>query len=107
MSNYIALIHKDSDSDYGVSFPDFPGCISAGETIEEAGKMAGEALTGHVKTMLEYGEKVPPPSTLEDIIVQPENADAIAFIVVTISQPELEFVPMTAPSENPPEYTPA
>ncbi len=24
--NYIALIHKDRKSDYGVSFPDFPGC---------------------------------------------------------------------------------
>ena len=29
MSNYIAIIHKDSKSDFGVSFPDLPGCISA------------------------------------------------------------------------------
>jgi len=33
--NYIALIHKEENSDYGVSFPDFPGCISAGETLEQ------------------------------------------------------------------------
>ena len=30
MRQYIALIHKEADSDYGVSFPDLPGVISAG-----------------------------------------------------------------------------
>ena len=30
MRHYIALIHKDADGDYGVSFPVLPGCISAG-----------------------------------------------------------------------------
>ncbi|MEM8781033.1 MAG: type II toxin-antitoxin system HicB family antitoxin, partial [Cyanobacteria bacterium P01_G01_bin.49] len=36
MITYIATIHKDDDSDYGVQLYDFPGCISVGETIEEA-----------------------------------------------------------------------
>ena len=31
---YIALVHKDTDTSYGVSFPDLPGCISAGDTFE-------------------------------------------------------------------------
>ena len=35
MASYIAVIHKDPDSDFGVSFPDFPGCITAGATIDE------------------------------------------------------------------------
>ena len=35
---YIAYLHKDKGSDYGVSFPDFPGCITAGKTLEEARK---------------------------------------------------------------------
>ena len=30
MWHYIGLLHKDAHSDYGVSFPDFPGCITAG-----------------------------------------------------------------------------
>jgi predicted RNase H-like HicB family nuclease len=30
MRQYIALIHKDASSDYGVSFPDLPGCVTAG-----------------------------------------------------------------------------
>ena len=34
---YVAYLHKDRDSDFGVSFPDFPGCVTAGRTLEEAG----------------------------------------------------------------------
>ena len=33
MRQYIALIHKDPGSDYGVSFPDLPGVISAGKNF--------------------------------------------------------------------------
>ncbi len=83
MSNYIAVVHKDPDSDYGVSLPDFPGCITAGSTIDEAKDMAREALSLHIKGMLEDGEKIPEPSSLEDVMADPENADAIAFLVVT------------------------
>ena len=42
--NYIAILHKDDKSDYGVSFPDFPGCVTAGATLDEAKDMAKEAL---------------------------------------------------------------
>ena len=45
---YTGLIHKDPDSDYGVSFPDLPGCITAGHTVEEAREMAAEALALHL-----------------------------------------------------------
>ena len=34
--DYIEIIHKDPDSDFGVSFLDFPGCITAGRTLDEA-----------------------------------------------------------------------
>ena len=34
MTNYNALIHKDADSEFGVSFPDLPGCVSVGATLE-------------------------------------------------------------------------
>ena len=42
MRHYIALIRKDDNSDYGVSFPDFPGCVTAGSSIAEAVAMATE-----------------------------------------------------------------
>ncbi len=61
MRHYIALIHKDGDSDYGVSFPDLPGCISAGADLDEARSMAAEALALHVEGMAEDGLAVPEP----------------------------------------------
>ncbi len=64
---YPALVDKDEDSDFGVSFPDFPGCVSAGETAEEALLGAQEALAGHVVLMLEDGEELPKPSRLQDM----------------------------------------
>jgi predicted RNase H-like HicB family nuclease len=45
MANYIAVVHKDPNGDFGVFFPDFPGCITAGGTIDEAkGKDKGHIL---------------------------------------------------------------
>ena len=86
MADYIALIHKDPDSCYGVSFPDFPGCITAGDTLEEARKNAEEVLPFHIEGMLEDGDPLPPPSTLEQIRADLENQDALAFIVVTLAE---------------------
>ena len=81
MTSYIGLIRKDADSDFGVDFPDFPGCISGGTTLDEARRMAQEALELHVGGMIEDGEALPVGSCLETIMADPENADAVAFVV--------------------------
>jgi predicted RNase H-like HicB family nuclease len=65
--NYIALIHKEENSDYGVSFPDFPGCVSAGKTLEQAKTMAQEALISHINMLKEMHEQIPTPTTLEQV----------------------------------------
>jgi len=84
---YIAYLHKDRKSDYGVSFPDFPGCITAGTTLEEARRMAGEALSLHVAGMLEDGEALPNPSTLDDLRTDPAMKGAVAFLI-ELREPE-------------------
>jgi predicted RNase H-like HicB family nuclease len=84
MSEYIAAIHKDKDSDYGVSFPDFPGCITAGADLEEARQMATEALRGHIEVSREYGDPIPEPSTLEEVKTMEDFKDAEAFFVIQI-----------------------
>jgi len=53
--HYIALVRKDPDSDYGVSFPDFPGAVTAARSLNEAVARAGEALARHVEGMAEDG----------------------------------------------------
>jgi predicted RNase H-like HicB family nuclease len=36
MRNYIGLLRKEAGSDYGVSFPDFPGIATAGTNLDDA-----------------------------------------------------------------------
>jgi predicted RNase H-like HicB family nuclease/uncharacterized protein (DUF1778 family) len=79
--DYIAYLHKDRDSDFGVSFPDFPGCITAGKTLEEAHRMAAEALELHIAGMVEDGEEIPAPSTLDALADDPARKDAVSFLV--------------------------
>ena len=85
MRHYIALIHKEPDSDFGVSFPDFPGCVTAGATLQEALAMAAEALAGHIETMVEAGDAVPEPSDADAVMEDPENRDGV---VVLVSMPD-------------------
>ena len=84
MADYIALLSKDRDSDYGVDFPDFPGCVTAGTSPEEARELALEALCLHIEGMIEDGEPIPPPSTVERIRSDPANSDAIDILVVSV-----------------------
>jgi predicted RNase H-like HicB family nuclease len=86
MANYIALIHKDADSDYGVSFPDFPGLISAGTSLDDARGMAEEALAFHVEGMAEDGEAVPEPSSLESVKADTLHRDGVAIMVRLVSE---------------------
>jgi predicted RNase H-like HicB family nuclease len=86
--DYIAYLHKDKGSDFGVSFPDFPGCITAGKTLEEAHRMAAEALALHISGMIEDGDAIPAPSTLDALAEDPAREGAVAFLVHV--EPETE-----------------
>ena len=59
------VIHKDSDSDYGVTIPDMPGCFSAGATTDEALSNAIEAIECHIEGLMLDGEPVPSPRSVE------------------------------------------
>lgn len=88
---YWALIHKDLDSDYGVSFPDFPGCVTAGSSIAEAERMASEALGLHVEFLLEGGSALPYPSLDGEIYEAARQvageSGPVVIVPVTIATP--------------------
>ena len=62
---YPALIEAGG-GDYGVVFPDLPGCVAMGNTIDEAICHAEEALYDWMDSMKELGHPIPAPSALED-----------------------------------------
>ncbi len=81
METYLGLLRKEEGSSYGVDFPDFPGCITGGESMDEAYREASKALQLHIKGMLEDGEKIPEPTSLDDVMADPDNQDAVPFLV--------------------------
>jgi predicted RNase H-like HicB family nuclease len=95
MSSYVALIHKDPDSDYGVSFPDLPGCVSAGSTLDEAIAMAKEALALHIEGLLDDNENVPAPTAADEV----DRDDAL--LLTSIEVPDnlrVERINVTIPA---------
>ncbi|HWS03277.1 MAG TPA: type II toxin-antitoxin system HicB family antitoxin [Gammaproteobacteria bacterium] len=63
---YPVVIHKDPDSDYGVTVPDLPGCFSAGTTLDEVLVNAREAIECHIEGLLSEGEALSQPGSVED-----------------------------------------
>ncbi len=73
MIRYVALIHKEKKTSYGLMFPDFSGCIAVGDTADEAIEQGREALAFHVEGMRRDGEKIPVPRSLDAIKKAREN----------------------------------
>jgi predicted RNase H-like HicB family nuclease len=80
---YLAVIHKDSDSDYGVTIPDLPGCFSAGSTIDEAMDMAREAILCHIEGLLVDEVEIPVPLPMEVHQQNPDYRDGV-FVLIEI-----------------------
>ena len=86
MAHYIALIHKDADSGYGVSFPDLPGVITGGDTIDDVLQNAAEALAFAAEDWPEQtGKPFPKPRSIDELRkdagFQRDAADAVVAAV--------------------------
>ena len=83
-AHVIALVHEEGGA-YGISFPDFPGCVSGGITLEEAIDRGRAALAFHVEGMVEDGDPLPvlrPLSELRsDPIFREDAGDALIVAV--------------------------
>ncbi|TVM32123.1 type II toxin-antitoxin system HicB family antitoxin [Oceanidesulfovibrio marinus] len=86
-ATYIAILEKDEGSDYGVWFPDFPGCVTAGSTLDEVKDMAADALTSHIEWMHRDGDSIPVPSTLDAVMEDPFASLGVPFLVIVPAPP--------------------
>lgn len=83
-TTYPALVHKTETSIYGISFPDFLGCVSGVENQEDIIKMATEALNAHIELIQEDGDPIPTPSEIISITKNDLDDDLVAVILVPI-----------------------
>jgi predicted RNase H-like HicB family nuclease len=88
MSYAIALIHEENGV-FGVSFPDFPGCVSTGRSIDEAMAKGAQALALHVSGMVEDGEPLPQLRSVAELRADPELAEWFAEATVAAIEVEL------------------
>ncbi len=80
---YPVIIHKDPESDYGVTVPDLPGCFSAGGTMDEALQEAIEAIETHLEGLWLDGEPIPAAKSIDEHQGNPDFADGV-WVLVTV-----------------------
>lgn len=56
----VILIPDEESGGYTVEVPSLPGCISEGDTLEEALENIQDAIREYIASMVEHGEAVPP-----------------------------------------------
>ena len=85
MAHAIALVHQEGDV-FGISFPDFPGCISTGRSLDDVIARGGMALAMHVEGMTEDGEAIPVLRSADAIRLDPGFAkDAAGAVLAAVS----------------------
>jgi predicted RNase H-like HicB family nuclease len=72
-----ALIHQEGEN-FGISFPDFPGCISTGGSFDDVAVRGEQALRLHIEGMVEDGEPMPFLRSPGDIMTDPAMAEDVA-----------------------------
>ena len=65
---YTVIIEPADDGTFSVYVPDLPGCVSTGRSREEAIESIREAIRGHVQTLRDLGENVPPPRSQSQVV---------------------------------------
>lgn len=64
---YLAVVEKGKKG-YGAYVPDLPGCVSAGESREEALQLIREAIEFHIEGMRRAGEPIPEPASQAEVV---------------------------------------
>ena len=89
MTHYIAIVEEEDGKAVGVWFPDLPGCVSAGDTLDEAVLNAAEALELWAEAMIESGQKIPAARSLTDLKADSEiTQDLARYMVALIPFPQ-------------------
>ena len=57
--NYKIMLRREPEGGYTVMVPSLPGCVTYGESVEEAIEMAREAIELYLESLREHGEDIP------------------------------------------------
>lgn len=77
---YPACFYTEEDGGYSVEVPDLKGCITQGDSLEEAIQMAEDAALGWLLTTIEDGEEIPKSSKIQDINLEKEGFTSLLLL---------------------------
>jgi antitoxin HicB len=66
---YEVVLTPEEGSGFSVTVPALPGCVSQGETREEALAMIREAIEGYLESLQAHGDPIPGPVEIERVTV--------------------------------------
>jgi antitoxin HicB len=66
---YEVVLAREDGGGYSVTVPALPGCVSQGETREEALTMIREAIEGYLESLAAHGDPLPGPIEIERVTV--------------------------------------
>lgn len=78
---YTAFLEHEPGREYGVFFPDLPGCVTGGETMEDALRRAPQVLKLHIEGLLADGDQLPEPTPFDQLATDRQFQDLIPFVV--------------------------
>ncbi|CAB3395079.1 type II toxin-antitoxin system HicB family antitoxin [Kyrpidia spormannii] len=84
---YPAIFDPNELGGYTVTFPDLPGCVTEGDNLEEALKMASEAMALHLYGMEQDGDEIPTPSNPAEVQI-PDDTSSGAFVTLIQARTE-------------------
>lgn len=60
---YLVILEQAADGSYSAYVPDLPGCVSCGDSPDEARQSIREAIAAHIESLRAHGEQVPRPNS--------------------------------------------
>ena len=84
---YPAVLERSTKSTFAVWFPDFPDCVAAGMSQEDAVEKAQATLAQAVDSMAEREQALPQPTPFDQIKL-PKGSNFIAFFVIGVEPPD-------------------
>jgi predicted RNase H-like HicB family nuclease len=78
---YLVVYAKSLHSNFAGQAPDVPGCVSAGDTLDEMRAMMREGLESHFQVMIEHGDPIPEPAATT-VEFKDEDFDDVEYFIV-------------------------
>ena len=84
---YPVVLEGGPRGTFGAWFPDFPGCVAGGKSLEEATAKAEKALAQAVDALAENNQPMPEPTPVERIVL-PKGCTPLAYFIVGVDPPD-------------------